>query len=175
MDVINGFFDEYGWVMLILFVLFVLVAFIATQDSATASGATPNTSWWDRFRNRLFVDSPAAMIPATAPGTTPHVGVPSLVAPVAPVPLTTALSILGVAPASAYSITQHLINGDGFQKGAVVRFRKSGQADLVAPNGLVVSDTELTFDAPPFPVDGRWEMVVRNPDGQEAIEQFRVV
>ena len=68
--------------------------------------------------------------------------------------------------ASAVSITN--LVGTGFQSGAAVRLTRSGSADIVATNVMVVSPTKITcqFAVPSTAATGAWNVVVTNPNGQ---------
>jgi hypothetical protein len=84
------------------------------------------------------------------------------------------------APPAITSITPNSVNnnevvhitnlaGSDFQSGATVRLIKTGQADIVATNVVVVSSSQITCDldlrgATP----GQWTVRVTNPDTQEA-------
>jgi hypothetical protein len=65
----------------------------------------------------------------------------------------------------------HITNlaGSGFQSGAAVRLIKTGQADIVATNVVVVSASKITCDLDlrgAYP--GQWTVRVTNPDTQDA-------
>ncbi len=68
--------------------------------------------------------------------------------------------------ASAVAITN--LAGTGFLSGAAVRLTRSGSADIVATNVVVVSPTKITcqFAVPSTAATGAWNVVVTNPNGQ---------
>jgi hypothetical protein len=55
--------------------------------------------------------------------------------------------------------------GSGFFAGAGVRLEKAGESDIAATNVVVESDTKITCDFK-LGVEGRWDVVVENLDGQ---------
>jgi hypothetical protein len=66
------------------------------------------------------------------------------------------------------------VTGSNFNVGVTVEFHKPGQPNVAAVNVTLVRPTQLTCETPAFPVDGTWELVVRNADGQEALTGFTV-
>jgi hypothetical protein len=62
------------------------------------------------------------------------------------------------------------VSGSNFLDGATVRLAMEGQGDLEASEAIVISSTSIrcTFDVANAE-EGDWDVVVRNPDGQEAV------
>lgn len=81
-------------------------------------------------------------------------------------------SVSGIDPGSAWNmgLLNTVITGSNFLDGARVMLRKEGQDDIEANVATVESSTRIsaTFDIAGVQV-GKWDVVVRNPDGQEAV------
>jgi dipeptidyl aminopeptidase/acylaminoacyl peptidase len=78
--------------------------------------------------------------------------------------------VAGFSPSEAlnYGVVDATVFGNGFQAGASVRLERNGQV-INGTDVVVQSPTEIKakFDVTDKP-EGRWDVVVRNPDGQEA-------
>jgi hypothetical protein len=78
--------------------------------------------------------------------------------------------VAGFSPSEAlnYGVVDATVFGNGFQAGASVRLERNGQG-INGTDVVVQSPTEIKvkFDVTDKP-EGRWDVVVRNPDGQEA-------
>lgn len=65
------------------------------------------------------------------------------------------------------SKTGILISGTGFQSGATLKFKKTGQADVVCSNVTYLSDTSLSCDADFHGIEpGSWNVEITNADAQ---------
>ncbi len=81
-------------------------------------------------------------------------------------------TVSGIDPASAWNmgLLNTVVAGSNFLDGARVMLRMEGQGDIEATNVSVESSTRIsaTFDIAGVQA-GRWDVVVRNPDGQEGV------
>jgi len=88
-------------------------------------------------------------------------------------------TVTAITPASAWNMgpLDVTVTGFNFLEGAQLMLRKEGQEDIETVNLSVESSTLIsaTIDIAAAPV-GTWNVVVRNPDGQEAVlaEGFEV-
>jgi hypothetical protein len=82
-------------------------------------------------------------------------------------------TVTGITPntglnISAVSITS--LAGSGFQTGAAVLLMRAGHANITATGVTVVSPAQITVTLPiTYAGAGAWDVVVINPDGQEAV------
>jgi hypothetical protein len=81
-------------------------------------------------------------------------------------------SVSSIDPQSAWNMGSLTVNitGSNFLDGAQIRLSMAGQSDIEATAVTVDSSTRIsaTLDIAGAPV-GDWDIVVRNPDGQEAV------
>jgi hypothetical protein len=80
--------------------------------------------------------------------------------------------ITGITPSSAINTgTVRITNlaGSRFQSGATVTLTRSGYADILATNVVIVSESKITCDLNlNGAATGQWNVVVTNPDAQSA-------
>ena len=78
------------------------------------------------------------------------------------------LSITSIAPSHGHRIVQAAnLSGTGFQSGATVKLTRTEQPDIVATGVSVVSRSQITCTLNLAEcVEGTWDVVVENPDGE---------
>ncbi|MFA5267729.1 MAG: PGF-pre-PGF domain-containing protein [Methanoregula sp.] len=103
-------------------------------------------------------------VSATVNGQTVYVEVPVSW----PAPMVTAITPDAGMNISAISITN--LAGSGLLAGAEVRLVRAGHANITATDVTVASPAQITCTLPITGAEaGAWDVVVTNPDGQEAV------